>query len=276
MGRFNDNSLKNAAGEIENYLGIEKDITQRKLISQQLEASTKTLQDTNEKLKELDDYKNQLLGIAAHDLRNPLGRIALSSELLSDDSISDKDKSNLIEIIKNTTKQMNELLNEILDLAKIESGKIEIKRTKVELNSFCEKIVFENNITSQNKNIKIKYRNESNFLEYQFDTKRIQQVVNNLLSNAVKFSNKDTEIELILSENQSKLVFSVKDQGPGIKEEEKNMLFQPFQMLSNKPTAKEDSTGLGLAICKKLVDLHEGRIWVESVFGKGSSFCFEI
>lgn len=268
--------LKDSKGNIVNLIGIERDITQRKIISQELVASSKTLQDTNEKLKDLDDYKNQLLGIAAHDLRNPLGRISLSSELLSDDNIGEKDKKKLLNVIVKTTKQMKELLNEILDLTKIESGKIKLKKSKVELDPFCENIIFENKITARKKNIKISYKNLSSFSEYCYDPKRIEQVLDNLISNAIKFSTKDTNVELILTNNEDKLVFTVKDEGPGVKEDEKNMLFQPFQICSNKPTAKENSSGLGLSICKKLIEIHGGKIWVESNLGEGSSFSFEI
>jgi signal transduction histidine kinase len=111
---------------------------------------------------------------------------------------------------------------------------------------------------------------------FSFDSARIEQVISNLIDNAVKFSFKGSVIEIHYQFDHQELVFAVRDHGPGIPDNELGRLFKPFSTTSVKPTGNERSTGLGLAIARSIVEKHEGRIWVESELGKGSTFSFSI
>lgn len=268
--------IHSSDGKITHYLGVEEDITQRKLVEQQLKEATSELQKANQELTELDQLKNELLGIAAHDLRSPLSRISLSSEVLMAEHTPPDKLRTMAEIVHRTAMNMTTLLNEILDFTKIESGSIKFNPTQVDIESFFSEVVDEHQILADQKNIKIELSLDASRKSTIFDPKRMQQLMGNLLSNALKFSEANTKIHVNVTSSQKSLKVEVVDQGPGIKAEELGKLFEPFEKLSNKPTNKEASTGLGLAICKKLVELHSGEINVSSEFGKGAKFYFTI
>jgi signal transduction histidine kinase len=240
---------------------------------QQLELELK-----NAELELLNDQKNYFLGIAAHDLRSPLGNIQTFSDFLLNEAnanLSDQHKE-FLHIIKNSSSFMLELVNNLLDVSKIESGKLDLQ---LEVTNMVELITNNINLNkniSKKKNIEIKFLPADELVEAMVDKTQIEQVLNNLITNAIKFSNKDTVIEISMERNEKALVLCVKDQGQGIPKQELEKLFTPFHKTSVKSTAGEKSTGLGLAIAKKIVEAHKGKIWVISEVGKGSEFRFSL
>ena len=171
---------------------------------------------------------------------------------------------------------MLRLINNLLDVSAIESGKLELELTKADLISVIKNNVELNNVIAHKKNIQIQFNAPVQISEILIDIGKIEQVLNNLISNAVKYSFPNTTVQVKISQNDSEVIVSVTDQGQGIPESELGKLFKPFEKTSVQSTAGEKSTGLGLSIVKNLVLGHKGRIWVESKVGEGSTFCFSL
>ena len=228
----------------------------------------------NAELEKLNEEKNRFLGMAAHDLRNPLYAIQMYSEFLMTETssqLSDEHR-NFIEIIHSSSQFMLQLVNDLLDVAKIESGKLELDTAPTDLAALLEKNAAMNNLLASRKNIAVAAHVNGAIPMVSVDSAKIEQTMNNLISNAIKFSKPGTNVSVELTSGEGEVIIAVKDQGPGIPEEELGKLFQPFGRISVKSTAGEQSTGLGLAIVKKIISGHNGRIWVESKSGEGSTF----
>ena len=163
------------------------------------------------------------------------------------------------------------IINDLLDVSAIENGKFEINLSPANLKELIEKRIKLHRFSAQAKEIKIA-ENLQGFPDLKFDKNRIAQVLDNLFGNAIKFSEPGTTVEVSLDENGKHAIINIKDQGLEFQQKEINKVFGEFQKLSNKPTAGEKSTGLGMAIVKKIVDGHKGMIRVESEIGKGTVF----
>jgi signal transduction histidine kinase len=226
-----------------------------------------------QKLKELNELKNKFLGIAAHDLRNPINAIYGFSELILDGLAGplNEEQKEYLGIINKASEDMLNLVNDLLDVSVIESGKLEIKRRRASLYQLVRDQLKVHKLHAEQKNITI-VPNLEQVPDALFDPERMTQVINNLLSNAIKFSPSGEVVIVSLTQEDSAIVFKVKDNGPGISPEDQEKLFGEFQRLSAKPTAGEKSTGLGLAIVKKIVEAHGGQIGVSSSPGQGAEF----
>ena len=228
----------------------------------------------NIELEKLNEEKNRFLGIAAHDLRNPLNAIQMYSEFLSDEAseVLTPEQLEFVSIIHSSSQFMLRLVNDLLDVAKIESGKLELNLARTDLIDLIRHNVTLNNTMASKKNISIDFHYDQDIPVALVDTAKIEQVLNNLIVNAIKFSNPGSVINVKVARSGKGAVISVKDQGQGIPDGEIDKLFKPFQRTSVRSTGGEDSTGLGLAIVRKIVMGHQGRVWVESEVGKGSTF----
>jgi signal transduction histidine kinase len=234
------------------------------------------LQQKNIALEQMNTLKNELLGMAAHDLRSPIGNIYSLAELILDDdgTMAQGERAELVSMICNLSQGMMNLLNDLLDITTIESGKIDLQPTPVAMQAYLRETEHYHRLLAERKKIRLVTHVADNLPLAVFDQQRIRQVLNNLLSNAIKFSPMHTVVQLQVSAIPAGIEFSVIDHGQGIRSEELSRLFGAFQRTSAKPTAGEPSTGLGLSICKKIVELHGGRIGVESEVGRGSRFFF--
>jgi signal transduction histidine kinase len=235
------------------------------------------IRNNNENLKKINDLKNKFLGIASHDLRNPLFIIQSFSEVIKDASVGDINakQKDLLEKIYNASKFMSALLDNLLDVSKIESGKIDLDRKVQDLNLTAKQQVELNQLLAEKKSIKLTL-SLADIPPLSYDHNAIIQVMGNFIGNAIKFSPSNTEIIIATECVENDIRFSVCDEGPGLSEEDQKLLFKEFQVLSAKPTGGEKSTGLGLAIVKKLVHLHSGRVGAYSNKGAGSTFFFTL
>jgi two-component system, sensor histidine kinase and response regulator len=223
-------------------------------------------------LFEINQMKNKFLGIAAHDLRNPIISIRGFSELLlRDPSNLTDDQREFLSIIYTTSRGMLAMLNDLLDVSLIESGRMEIHKRSESLTKIIQDKILVNSFQANQKQIAI-HKELLNIPTIELDPQRIGQAVDNLISNAIKFAPYGSNIYLILKQDGNKIKFSVRDEGPGIPQEEQHLLFSEFHRLSIRPTAGETSTGLGLAITKKIMEAHGGSIGFESSEGSGSTF----
>lgn len=231
----------------------------------------------NKKLNKLNNLKNKFLGIASHDLRNPLYAILSYSQVLSDGSlgeINDRQCTTLQKIVRSGD-HMRNLLENLLDVSRIESGQFPLKKSRQDINTIVMDQVDKNQLAAKEKNIDLHFKSGvSSTLTV--DPCSMIQVIDNFIGNAIKFSPNNTKICVRTETSNSHFRFLVKDEGPGVSEEDQKLAFGEFQTLGSKPTGGEKSTGLGLAISKKLIQLHGGKVGLISQQGKGSTFYFDL
>ena len=224
-------------------------------------------------LSAADAAKNKFLGMAAHDLRNPLASIRGLTEFLRDGTVGQltPDQLDLVNTIHDASQSMLDLVNELLDVATIEAGALKLQREDCNLADLVAKCAYLRNIDAAKKRTRIVLPTEPAVLPARVDVDKIKQVIDNLLSNAVKYSPAGSTITVVLL-GGDRCGFAVRDQGPGIPENERDKLFRDFGRLSVKPTGGEKSTGLGLAICRKIVEAHGGVIAAENLPDRGCEF----
>jgi signal transduction histidine kinase len=237
-----------------------------------LSEKNQQIQAQNLELNALNMEKNEMIGIVAHDLKNPLTSALTVSELLSRENITEEQKENL-GAIKKSLNRMNNLVAKILEIKVLESSSFKTNYSTVDLKQVTEQVISAFKIQSENKKIQIV--KDLDQVVASMDRSLIVQIIDNLLSNAIKFSNQNTKIRVTLKELTQTVRFEIADEGPGIMEEDKPKLFQKFQKLHAQPTGGESSTGLGLSIVKKYVEAMKGKVWCESEFGKGAKFIVE-
>ena len=250
-------------------------ILEKSKLASELSEQKKVIEDQNERLNALNELKNSFLGIAAHDLRNPLANIKMILDMMTSD-ISDhqgSDISQWLTELDSQTDYMLGLLDELLDVTRIESGKLILIPVLFDINSFLEESVYRNNQLATRKNTNIVLETLAGGQIFG-DTRRLRQVMDNLLSNAIKFSPANSLIKVRAKHLDRSWKIMVEDQGPGITEKDRARLFKDFAKLSARPTGGEKSTGLGLAISRRVVEAHGGSIGVDSTPGKGSIFWF--
>ena len=229
-----------------------------------------------EQLNKADASKNHFLGMAAHDLRNPLASIRGFSEFLRDGVVGPltPDQLDLVNTIHSASQSMLDLVNELLDVATIQSGELKLHLERQSLADLIAKAVRFTNIEAAKKKTHVELVIPEASPTLLIDAAKMRQVLDNLLSNAVKYSPPGATIKAFIhvEPEQHTCGFSVQDQGPGIPEGERDRLFKNFSRLSARPTGGEKSTGLGLAICQKIVEAHHGTIRADNLRSGGCEF----
>ena len=233
------------------------------------------------RLEELNKLKDDFVAIVSHDLRSPLTAILGATEILLSDEFMEPpltdEQRELVSDVQNMGTHQLQLVNDLLDVAKIESGKFEIKPTMTNIQGVIQQCYNTMKVLANNKNITLNVLAESNLPRIMIDVPKINQVINNLVGNAIKFTEPGGKVTIRLEKETFKyLKVSVTDTGAGIKPEHLTLLFNKYQQLRSQGTGGERGTGLGLAICKNLVELHNGKIWAESRIGIGSTFSFTV
>ena len=249
------------------------------LILFQLNERFKILQVLNDKLNSLNTEKNRIIGIAAHDLKNPIGSIKQLTDILLTDLKGEltTEVEEIAGYIKELSATSFHILNSLLDVSKIESGIVEIKKTNQDYIAFVKKNILINQLSANKKNIRLNFKSEFDQKNFKFDENHLSEVLNNLLTNAIKFSYNETGVDITVKIlDDTTIRTSVEDRGKGIQENEHYKLFNYFQKTSTTPTDGESSTGLGLAISKKIIIEHGGSIGFESQPNKGSNFYFDL
>ena len=258
-------------------LGLEKKVEER---TGELNKSNMELAEALSRLKALDRMKSDFVSHVSHELRTPLAAIKGSVDNMLDGitgMINDKQQQYLFRI-RNNTDRLIRLINDLLDISRIESGKIKLRFQAVPIRDIIRDVKENLMPVAKEKDIEFAASDsEWNDLNVKADRDKLSQIFTNLLDNAIKFSKTGGRIEIVLSaQNDDFIKASVIDYGMGIPEKDKENVFEKFYQAHNDSDVKKKGTGLGLAITKSLVELHGGKIWVNSKEGEGSDFSFTI
>lgn len=230
----------------------------------------------NEELLNLNQEKNNLIGIVAHDLKSPLNQIkGLVSIIKMTTPDMNEEAVNCLNLIESSALRLNGMISKILDIEAIEAQTLNLNIQPLQITENLNLIVERFKLDAHNKQINLHF-SSSTSASVNADPSYFYQIFENLLSNAIKFSPIKKNIYITVSESDGRLTTSVKDEGPGLTEEDKKKLFNKYQKLSAKPTGNESSTGLGLSIVKKFVESMNGKIWCESELGSGATFFVQL
>ncbi|HOW59175.1 MAG TPA: PAS domain-containing protein [Candidatus Omnitrophota bacterium] len=290
--------IRDAQGVITHFLAVKEDITERKRMEDdlkksmlELEAQSWGLQKANDgikslyqelevkngELEKLNRLKTDFVSIVAHELRNPLGILREASSLILDGLVGTvvTEQKPYLEMVKKTSERLIHITNDLLDLAKIEAGKIELHMESFDLPVLIREVRRGVELRATKKGIQMfeKFPEEGLFVTA--DSEKINQVMMNLLSNAVKFTDRGS-ITIEVKNLGEEALCAVEDTGPGISKEDIAKLFSKFEQFGKPTKSADKGSGLGLTIAKSIVEAHGGRMWVESELGQGSRFIFTL
>ncbi|MBU0687281.1 MAG: PAS domain-containing sensor histidine kinase [Candidatus Margulisbacteria bacterium] len=280
-------------GNLLGYRGADTDVTERKRTEEEkdklyeelmkyrlrleelVKERTAELTIVNQKLKEMDKRKSDFVANVSHEFLSPLATSKQYLELLLDGAvgkIGSKRRDRLKSIEKNVDR-LARLVSNMLDISKIESGKIELKKESVDIRHLVEEILMTNKNEFKKKQISLKKDTPSDIISIFADKDMLTEVIINLLDNAIKYTPDKGAITIKLEDKAGEVRFEIWDSGPGIPQEYSEKIFDKFERITAE---QKEGTGLGLPIAKDIIDLHKGKIWVESRDGKGSKFIFTI
>lgn len=246
--------------------------------SQELEKATAELKKANVRLTELDRLKDDFIATVTHELKTPLTSVRSLTEILHDNPDLDMEKrKEFLKIIVKETERLSRLISQVLDFQKIESGIADLELTRVDMNTIIADSLATYAQLIQERQIKLEQEVPSRPHFIRGDRDGLVQVMTNLIANAVKFCNQENgKIRVSVSTKGGILRVDVADNGIGIENKVHQEIFEKFKQIKNVGQGRSQGTGLGLAIAKKIVEHHNGRIWVDSELGRGSTFTFTL
>jgi len=247
-------------------------------VNHDLSNLTRQQQKSNAELQRLNELKNQFLGMAAHDLRNPIANIYAYTSLFLDDERRQlaPDMRQVLKDLRSLSEFMLSLISNLLDISVIEMGQLRLDKQPLEPAAFLRQVVELNRLFAQRSGITLQDQFAQLPEQLLADHHKLKQVLDNLISNGIKFSPSGSTVLIQAEIVDNRLRIRVIDQGPGISEQEQIKLFKPFGRGAARPEHGQTSTGLGLAISRKIVEAHGGTIGVFSEPGAGATFWFEL
>jgi signal transduction histidine kinase len=246
--------------------------------SHELEITTRKLAAANERLKELDHLKDEFISTVTHELRTPLTAIRSVAEILySHQGIDTGRQRGFTEIIVKESERLTRLINHVLDFQKIESGRMSWNRLPVDMKEIIRDSIQATDRLIRDRSIVLELSLPKAVPLITGDRDRLIQVMVNLISNAVKFCKTENgHIYINLTREPDHLKVDVSDNGIGISDEHQDVIFQAFRQITDTTKGRPQGSGLGLVITRRIIDYHQGNIWVESEPGKGSTFSFRL
>ncbi len=263
---------------IQNALAVQEIRELNASLQQKIANATKELRSSNAVLRRLDEIKDEFISMASHQLRTPLTSVKgyLSMVLEGDVGKISPSQKKLLDQAYMSSENMVHLINDFLNVSRIQSGKFVIDKTEVDLSRLVEEEVNRLRPNAAARGMKLVYKKPKKFPVLELDEGKVRQVVMNFADNAIYYSHENSSISINLGVTKDEIVFTVKDTGIGVPESEKNKLFSKFYRAANARVQRPDGTGVGIYLAKKVVDAHGGQIIFESVEGKGSTFGFRL
>jgi PAS domain S-box-containing protein len=260
-------AVRSRSGRLEYYLAMFEDITSKHEAEETAAANLASLE-------RLSQLKSEFVSMVSHEFRTALVGIQGFSEILMTERNSPEDVTSLASDIFGDSQRLNRMINEMLDLDRMEAGKIRIQPKPVDVNSLVRDAVDRARASSNNHDLRVELDDALPIINA--DPDRLVQVISNLLTNAVKYSPDGGEVTVGTHAENGQVNVAVRDQGVGIAPENMGKVFARYERFESTKTNAVIGTGLGLAICKQIIELHGGRIWVESKLGEGSTFQFTV
>lgn len=268
-----ENEIESLRAQIDGMQGRTKELTKsNKELREQIESLSKSKSD----LEKLQTQKDDLFAQVIHDIKNPASLIKNLVELLTSYDLQASDQQEVIQDIMTTTTRIVNLSQELSKVMALEGSKINLDLMVCQLNEVIEDCARINRTSAENKGINFTLELNKHLPEIEIDPQRIAEVIDNFLSNAIKFTPKGGSVKIKNYKRDNAVITEIIDNGLGLNEEDIKRAFNKGARLSAKPTAGENSSGLGLWIIKKLVEVHKGRVWVKSAIGRGSTFFFSL
>ena len=271
--------VRNAEGEIVKIVKMAVDITEKKSLSDNLEKKNRELVGAATKARAATQAKSVFLANMSHEIRTPLNSIIGITDTLAETTLDDQQAS-FVEILQRANHQLMTIINDILDLSKVEAGEIELRPLPFKLQSLLDDLVSVLEFRAKEKGLQLKIEIEHDVEEYFVgDADRLRQVLMNLLNNSIKFTSSGTvslRVAVNRTSHSGNLLFCVSDTGIGISKQKFKDIFQPFTQADPTTTRKYGGTGLGLSITKNIVQLMNGHIWFESELNVGTAFYFTV
>ncbi|ABE53254.1 sensor histidine kinase [Methanococcoides burtonii] len=252
-------------------LAVARNITERKKAEEAMLSAKLAAEDANKS-------KSEFLANMSHELRTPLNSIIGFSDVISNEShgsLNELQKKFISNVISNGKHLLN-IINDILSASQIETGKMELHISEFHVSESINEIEVLMIPIASEKNIELKFNIDIGMPNIRADATKFEQIIYNLVNNAIKFTNEGEKVEIRGEISDDFVHISVKDSGIGISPDDQNKLFTPFFQVDSSNTREYGGTGLGLAIVKKYVEMHGGKVWVESEVGKGSTFGFRM
>ncbi len=273
--------LMSLAGSVILKRQVDARTKELKLINREMDQRiierTAQLAEAMEKAQEADRLKSAFLATMSHELRTPLNSIIGFTGIILRERVgplNDEQKKQL-NMVKNSSQHLLALINDVLDISKIEAGQLQLVSEEINLPQIIEKALQSVRPLAESKGIELRYKISPDINSATGDNRRVEQILLNLLSNAIKFTEKGF-VETFAGEDSDNIIIRVIDTGIGIKKEDMETIFENFRQIDSGLSRKYEGTGLGLSISKRLAELMGGKIWVESVWGKGSTFSFSL
>lgn len=265
----------NILQETQRYITDNKELKKK---SEELETAGLRLREANEELTKLDQLKDEFISTVTHEMRTPITSIRALTEILSDnDDLETDERIKFLATIVEETKRMERLINQVLDLEKMESGKLDIPFSSLHLNDVVKESLTKVDQLIKGKNIHLTTNLHARLPLVNGNKDRLTQVVLNLVSNAIKFcDNGKGEISITTSTKNGSVELAVSDNGPGVPGDSQELIFEAFYQAKNQTLKKPEGTGLGLTICKKIIDRHNGTIWMENGKETGAVVAFSL
>lgn len=242
----------------------------------ELEEKIERISIKKQELEDLATQKDELFAMVIHDIKNPAGLVKGLVELLRTYDLTANEQHDVMNDLVETSRKIVSLSQEVCKIMALESGQMRLVYEPWDVSDILRSVHRRNDPTAKNKQIEVVLDLPAELPEAEIDGQRIEEVVDNLLSNAIKFSHRGSTVRLRAKTESNSLIIEVSDNGLGLSEDDIKRAFSRGAKLSAAPTAGEPSSGLGLWIVKRIVEEHEGRVWVRSALGKGSTFAFQL
>jgi PAS domain S-box-containing protein len=253
---------------------VAHDISQRKMLQQQITMQNKNLQDANRKLRDVDQMKSEFLANISHELRTPLSIIIAYSESLRDESMTQEDRRKFLDVIAENSQSLLQLIDDLLDLSQLEASDSMLNRSLSHIHDVVRSLWPRMAPFAAEKNIDLTFDPGDSIPVVDIDNRRILQVMMSLIHNAIKFTGEGGSVSVRTRRDERGVLITVQDNGSGISPDELPKVFDTFRQLDGSSTRRWGGLGIGLAMAKHIVEQHGGRISAESQEGIGSTFSF--